>query len=132
CNYDAVIISHRSFESLPVYDETFTRFVKKEMESLEEALREANEDKGDAKRSIVKQLEKAKKRLEAKMKDRAGREKKDDGVTFEQLGIDRVFVDEADLYKNLGFTTKMQRIAGLPNTESNRALDMYMKTRYVA
>ena len=73
-----------------------------------------------------------KKRLEAKIKDRTAREKKDDGVTFEQLGIDRIFVDEADLYKNLGFTTKMQRIAGLPNIESNRALDMYMKTRYVS
>jgi hypothetical protein len=76
--------------------------------------------------------EKAKKRLEAKIKDRASREKKDDGVTFEQLGIDRIFVDEADLYKNLGYTTKMQRIAGLPNSESNRALDMYMKTRYLS
>ena len=130
--YDAVIISHKSFESLPVSDETFSRFVKKEMDSLEEAIMEAKEEKGDASRSIVKQLEKAKKRLEAKIKDRAGRERKDDGVTFEQLGIDRIFVDEADLYKNLGFTTKMQRIAGLPNTESNRALDMYLKTRYIA
>src|SRR5260221_428861 len=81
---------------------------------------------------MVKQLEKAKKRLEAKIKDRAGREKKDDGVSFEQLGIDRIFVDEADLFKNLEFTTKMQRIAGLPNTGSNRAMDMYMKTRYLA
>jgi len=130
-NYDAVIISHKSFESLPVSDETFHRFVKKEMHSLEEAIRETQAEKGDT-RSIVKQLEKAKKRLEAKIKDRASREKKDDGVTFEQLGIDRIFVDEADLFKNLGFTTKMQRIAGLPNTDSNRALDMYLKTRYLA
>ncbi len=131
-NYDAVIISHRSFESLPVTDETFNRFVKKEIASLEEAILEAQAEKGDAKRSIVKSLEKAKKRLEAKIKDRTRRDRKDDGVTFEQLGIDRIFVDEADLYKNLGFTTKMQRIAGLPNTESNRALDMFMKTRYLS
>src|SRR5256886_6749392 len=130
-NYDAVIISHRSFESLPITDETFNRFVKKEIASLEEAMLEAKAEKGDT-RSIVKSLEKAKKRLEAKIKDRTRRERKDDGVTFEQLGIDRIFVDEADLYKNLGFTTKMQRIAGLPNTESNRALDMYMKTRYIS
>lgn len=129
--YDAVIISHKSFESLPVSDTTFNRFVKKEIASLDEALREVQAEKGDN-RSIVKQLEKAKKRHVAKLKDRAGREKKDDGVTFEQLGIDRMFVDEADLYKNLGFTTKMQRIAGLPNSESNRALDMYMKTRYLS
>src|SRR6266567_825156 len=130
-NYDAVIISHKSFESLPVSNETFNRFLHVQIASLEEAIREANAEKGDN-RSIVKQLEKAKKRLEAKIKDRAGREKKDDGVTFEQLGIDRIFVDEADLYKNLGFTTKMQRIAGLPHTESNRALDMYIKTRYLS
>src|SRR5438132_13764267 len=68
-NYDAVIISHRSFESLPVSDATFNRFVQKEMKSLEEAMREVQSQKGD-KRSIVKQLEKAKKRLEAKIKDR--------------------------------------------------------------
>src|SRR6266700_3557103 len=129
--YDAVIISHKSFESLPVSDDTFHRFVKKQIDSLEEAIRETQAEKGDN-RSIVKQLEKAKKRLEAKIKDRASREKKDDGVTFEQLGIDRIFVDEADLFKNLGFTTKMQRIAGLPNTGSNRALDMYLKTRYLS
>ena len=73
-NYDAVIISHKSFESLPVSDETFKRFVQKEIDSLEEAITEAQAEKGDN-RSIVKQLEKAKKRLEAKIKDRAGARK---------------------------------------------------------
>jgi N12 class adenine-specific DNA methylase len=131
-NFDAVIVSHKSFELLPVADKTFNSFVGKQIENLEQAQREVQDERGDATRSIIKQIEKAKKRLEAKIKDRAKREKKDDGVTFEQLGIDRIFVDEADVYKNLGFTTKMQRIAGLPNTESNRALDMYMKTRYVS
>ncbi len=130
-SFDAVIISHKSFESLPVSDETFNHFMSKEIASLEEAIQEVLSEQGDS-RSIVKQLEKAKKRLEEKIKARLAREKKDDGVTFEQLGIDRVFVDEADLYKNLGFTTKMGRVAGLPNTESNRAMDMYMKTRYVS
>ena len=130
-SFDAVIISHKSFESLPVSDETFDHFMSKEYASLEEAIAEVQAEQGDS-RSIVKQLEKAKKRLEERIKARLAREKKDDGVTFEQLGIDRIFVDEADLYKNLGFTTKMSRIAGLPNTESNRAMDMYMKTRYVS
>ena len=130
-NFDAVIISHKSFESLPVADETFSRFIGMQLASLEEALTEAQAEKGDM-RSIVKQLERARKRLEAKIKDRAQRETKDDGVTFEQLGIDRLFVDEADTYKNLGYTTKMNRIAGLPVAESNRAMDMYMKTRYVS
>jgi N12 class adenine-specific DNA methylase len=130
-NYDAVIVSHKSFELLPVSDETFTRFVDKQKDQLEEAIREAKAEKGDNRR-IVKELEKAKKRLEAKLKERADRERKDDAVTFEQLGIDRLMLDEADLFKNLGFVSKMNRIAGLPNTESNRALDMYMKTRYLA
>jgi N12 class adenine-specific DNA methylase len=130
-NYDAVIVSHKSFELLPVSDETFTRFVDRQKDQLEDAIREAKAEKGDNRR-IVKELEKAKKRLETKLKERADRERKDDAVTFEQLGIDRVFVDEADLFKNLGFVSKMNRIAGLPNTESNRALDMYMKTRYLA
>jgi N12 class adenine-specific DNA methylase len=129
--YDAVIVSHSSFEKLPVSDETFERFVGRQMEQLEEAIYEARTEKGDNRR-IVKELEKAKKRLSTKLKDRASRESKDNAVTFEQMGIDRVFVDESDLYKNLGFTSKMTRIAGLPNTESNRALDMYMKTRYLA
>src|SRR6266852_4638972 len=83
-------------------------------------------------RRIVKELEKAKKRLTTKLKERADRENKDDAISFEQMGIDRLFVDESDLYKNLGFTSKTTRIAGLPNTESNRAMDMYMKTRYLA
>jgi N12 class adenine-specific DNA methylase len=130
-NYDAVIVSHSSFEKLPVSDETFGRFVGKQIEQLEEAIVEARAEKGDSRR-IVKELEKAKKRLTTKLKDRADREHKDDAITFEQMGIDRIFVDESDLYKNLGFTSKMTRIAGLPNTESNRALDMYMKTRYLA
>jgi N12 class adenine-specific DNA methylase/adenine-specific DNA methylase len=130
-NYDAVIVSHKSFELLPVSDETFTGFVDKQREQLEEAIREAKSEKGDTRR-IVKELEKAKKRLEAKLKERADRERKDDAVTFEQLGVDRLFVDESDLFKNLGFVSKMNRIAGLPNTESNRALDMYIKSRYLA
>src|SRR5437763_811748 len=130
-SFDAVIISHKSFESLPVADETFKRFLSKEIASLADAIQEVLSEQGDN-RSIVKQLEKAKKRLEEKIQARVARERKDDGVTFEQLGIDRIFVDEADLYKNLGFATKMSRIAGLPNTDSNRAMDMYMKTRYVS
>jgi N12 class adenine-specific DNA methylase len=128
-NYDAVIVSHSSFEKLPVSDETFARFVGKQITDLEEAITEARGDSDN--RRIVKELEKAKKRLETRIKDRADRESKDNAVTFEQLGIDQVFVDESDLYKNLSYVTKMNRIAGLPNSESNRALDMYIKTGYL-
>ena len=129
-NYDAVIVSHRSFEFLPVSDELFNRFIDQEVRQLEDAILEAKAEKGDNRR-IVKELEKAKKRLVAKLKKRADRERKDDTLTFEELGVDQVFVDEADLYKNLFYTTKMNRIAGLPNTDSNRAFDMFIKTRYI-
>jgi N12 class adenine-specific DNA methylase len=130
-NYDAVIVSHSSFEKLPVSDETFKHFVDKQVDQLEAAIYEAKAEKGDNRR-IVKELEKAKKRLTTKLKERADRERKDDAVSFEQLGVDRIFCDESDLFKNLGFVSKMNRIAGLPNTESNRALDMYLKTQYLA
>ena len=129
-NYDAVIVSHRSFEFLPVSDKLFKRFVEEQVEELEAAILEAKAGKDDNRR-LVKELEKAKKRFVAKLKERADREGKDNTLTFEELGVDQIFVDEADLYKNLFYTTKMNRIAGLPNSESNRALDMYMKTRYV-
>jgi len=133
-SYDAVIVSHRSFEFLPVSDKLFRRFVEEQVEELEAAILEAKADQGGVNgdnRRLVKELEKAKKRFVAKLKGRADREGKDTALTFEELGVDQIFVDEADLYKNLFYTTKMNRIAGLPNSESNRALDMYMKTRYV-
>ena len=127
--YDAVIVSHRSFELLPVSNDLFDNYMEAELDSLEEAIREANADKNN--RRIVKMLEAAKKRLTKKIEDRAKREKKDSTITFEELGIDRIFVDEADTYKNLGFITKMSRVAGLPNSTSNRATDMHIKTRYL-
>ena len=118
-SYDAVIVSHRSFEFLPVSDKLFKRFVEEQVEELEAAILEARAGKDDNRR-LVKELEKAKKRFVAKLKERADREGKDNALTFEELGVDQIFVDEADLYKNLFYTTKMNRIAGLPNSESNQ------------
>ena len=129
-NYDAVIVSHRSFEFLPVSDEYFNRFVQKQVAELDAEIGQAKESKDDNRR-IVKELEKAKKRLTVRLKKRADRESKDRTLTFEELGVDQLFVDEADLYKNLAYTTKMNRIAGLPNSDSNRAFDMFLKTRYL-
>jgi len=129
-NYDAVIVSHRSFEFLPVSDECFEAFVSEQLDELEAAIREAKAEHLDNRR-IVKELEKAKKRLEAKLRKRAAREEKDQTLTFEELGIDQLFVDEADLYKNLAYVTKMNRIAGLPNSDSQRAFDMYLKIAYL-
>jgi len=129
-NCDAVIVSHRSFEFLPVSDEYFNRFVEKQVAELDTEIGLARESKDDNRR-IVKELEKAKKRLVARLKKRANRESKDSTMTFEELGVDQLFVDEADLYKNLGYVTKMSRIAGLPNSDSNRAFDMFLKIRYL-
>jgi hypothetical protein len=129
-NYDAVIVSHRSFELLPVSDEYFNRFVQKQVAELDAEIGQAKESKDDNRR-IVKELEKAKKRLTVRLKKRADRESKDRTLTFEELGVDQLFVDEADLYKNLAYTTKMNRIAGLPNSDSNRAFDMFLKARYL-
>ena len=129
-NYDAVIVSHRSFEFLPVSDVFFNDFIKKQLAELDAEIGIANDSQDDNRR-IVKELEKAKKRLTVRLKKRADRDSKDRTLTFEELGVDQLFVDEADLYKNLGYVTKMNRIAGLPNSDSNRAFDMFLKIRYL-
>ena len=99
-NYDAVVVSHRSFEFLPVSDEYFNRFVQKQVAELDAEIGQAKESKDDNRR-IVKELEKAKKRLTVRLKKRADRESKDRTLTFEELGVDQLFVDEADLFKNM-------------------------------
>ncbi len=129
-NYDAVIVSHRSFEFLPVSDEYFNRFVEKQLAELDAEIGLVKNSKDDN-RLLVKELEKAKKRLTVRLKKRADRDSKDRTLTFEELGVDQLFVDEADLYKNLGYVTKMNRIAGLSNSDSNRAFDMFLKVRYL-
>ena len=129
-NYDAVIVSHRSFEFLPVSDKYFNRFVEKQVAELDSEIESTKAAKEDNRR-VVKELEKAKKRLVVRLKKRADRESKDRTLTFEELGVDQLFVDEADLYKNLAYSTKMSRIAGLPNSDSNRAFDMFLKIRYL-
>ena len=129
-NYDAVIVSHRSFEFLPVSDAYFNRFVEKQVAELDSELNTARDSKDDNRR-VVKELEKAKNRLIVRLKKRADKESKDRTLTFEELGIDQLFVDEADMYKNLAYTSKMTRIAGLPNSDSNRSFDMFLKVRYL-
>ena len=130
-NYDAVIVSHRSFEFLPVSDEYFNRLRREASWRNSMPKSAMAKDSKDDNRRIVKELEKAKKRLIVRLKKRADRESKDRTMTFEELGVDQLFVDEADLYKNLAYVTKMNRIAGLPNSDSNRAFDMFLKIRYL-
>jgi len=127
-SWDAVIVTHSGFERIPLSQETQERFFQEQLEELEKIKREhANPEN----RRLVKELEKAKKRLEAKLEDLAAAHKKDNTLTFEELGIDRLFVDEAHYFKNLFYVSKMTRIAGLPQTASERAFDMYLKVRHV-
>ena len=127
-NWDAVIVTHSGFERIPLSQETRVRFFQEQLDELEKIKREhANPDN----RRLVKELEKAKKRLEAKLESLAADHKKDNTLTFEELGVDRLFVDEAHYFKNLFYVSKMTRIAGLPQTASERAFDMYLKVRHV-
>jgi N12 class adenine-specific DNA methylase len=127
-NWDAVIVTHSGFERIPLSRETQERFFKEQLDELDKIKREhANDDN----RRLVKELEKAKKRLEAKLETLAATHKKDNTLTFEELGVDRLFVDEAHYFKNLFYISKMTRIAGLPQTASERAFDMYLKVRHI-
>ena len=127
-NWDAVIVTHSGFEKIPVSRETQEKFIKAELRELSLSIEEQR--KQDNPR-IVKSLERAKKKLEGKLKELAANEKKDEGLTFEELGVDRLFVDEAHYFKNLFYVSKMTRIAGLPATASQRAFDMFLKVQHV-
>ncbi|HWD90780.1 MAG TPA: DEAD/DEAH box helicase [Verrucomicrobiae bacterium] len=127
-NWDAVIVTHSGFERIPLSYDTQKRFFDEQLHELEMIRREHADSSN---RRLVKELEKAKKRLEAKLQALAADHKKDNTLTFEELGVDRLFVDEAHYFKNLFYVTKMTRIAGLPQTASERAFDMYLKVRHV-
>ena len=134
-DWDLVIVSHSSFKALPVSDATFNRFVQAEIDRLEEVLlelkAETEGEDGPRHKRTLKQIEKAKKRLEARLRNTEAGIRRDDRrtLTWDELGIDALFVDEAQAFKNLGFATKMTRIAGLPNAHSERAFDLFIKTR---
>ena len=128
-NWDAIIVTHSGFEKIPMSEKTTREFFEVQLEELENAIREQKQE-GNTRR-IVKQLESAKKKLETRLKILAAEEKKDNTLTFEELGIDRLFVDEAHYFKNLFYISKMTRIAGLPQTASERAFDMFLKVQYI-
>ncbi|NKE69909.1 diguanylate cyclase [Candidatus Manganitrophus noduliformans] len=132
-DWDGVIVAHSAFTKLPVSDETVIEFLERELTVLRDFLEEAKREAGKSGNQIVKELEKAKKRLEAKIDARhdAIKARADRGVSFEETGIDMLLVDEADLFKNLFFPTKMTRVAGLARSESERAFDMYIKTQLI-
>jgi N12 class adenine-specific DNA methylase len=128
-NWDAIIVTHSGFEKIPMSEETKREFFQTQLDELESAIKERKEDSGS--RRTVKQLEAAKKKLETRLQLLCAEEKKDNTLTFEELGIDRLFVDEAHFFKNLFYVSKMTRIAGLPQTSSERAFDMFLKVQYI-
>jgi N12 class adenine-specific DNA methylase len=127
-NWDAVIVTHSGFERIPLSQETQKRFFEEQLHELE-VVRLQHADSSN--RRLVKELERAKKRLEARLQALAAEHRKDNTLTFEELGVDHLFVDEAHFFKNLFYVTKMTRIAGLPQTASERAFDMFLKVRHV-
>ena len=128
-DYDAIIIGHSQFERIPVSIERQERLLQKQLDEIENALRESMNERDQS--FTVKQMEKTRKSLKIRLEKLQAQERKDDIVTFEQLGVDRLFVDEAHAYKNLFLYTKMRNIAGLSTSEAQKSTDMYMKCRYM-
>ena len=128
-DYDAVIIGHSQFERIPLSFERQERIIQ---EQIYETLAAINELKVHAGENFsIKQMEKTRKTLEIKLEKLRSDERKDDVVTFEQLGVDRLFVDESHFYKNLFLTTKMRNVAGLSTSEAQKSSDMFGKCRYL-
>jgi len=128
-DYDAIIMGHSQFEKIPVSLERQKRLIQEQIWEIENGLEELK-DSG-AEQFTIKQLERTKKGLEARLKRLNDNSRKDDVVTFEQLGVDRLFVDEAHNYKNLFLYTKMRNVAGLSTTDAQKSSDMFLKCRYL-
>ena len=127
-DYDAVIIGHSQFEKIPVSQERQEQLLHDQIDEITAGIRELKSSNGE--RFSIKAMERTKKGLEAKLKKLLD-SPKDDVVTFEELGIDRLFVDESHAFKNLYYQTKMQNVAGLSSSEAQKSSDMYMKCRYL-
>ena len=128
-DYDAVIIGHSQFEKIPLSAERQERLIQEQMDEIEEAIEEAKAQVGE--HFTVKQLEKLRKSLKQKLEKLQATDRKDDVVTFEQLGVDRLFVDESQAFKNLYLYTKMRNVAGLSTSEAQKSSDMFGKCRYL-
>ena len=128
-DYDAVIIGHSQFEKIPLSKERQTMLLERQIEDIVQGISEAKQAGGD--RFTIKQMERSRKSIEAKLKKLNDQSRKDDVITFEELGVDRLLVDEAHLYKNLAAVSKMQNVAGISQTESQKASDMYLKCQYL-
>ncbi|MCD7750481.1 MAG: SNF2-related protein [Lachnospiraceae bacterium] len=128
-NYDAVIIGHSQFEWIPLSRERQIAAIEKQIDDITDAIEDAKGEEGS--RVTVKQMEKTRKTLETRLERLNNQSRKDDVVTFEQLGVDRLFVDESHNYKNLFLYTKMRNVAGISQTDAQKSSDMFMKCQYL-
>ena len=129
-SYDAVIIGHSQFERIPLSEERQKKIIEEQIEELEAGIQQAKLE-NDGSRFTVKQLEKTKKSLRRRLEKLENKEKKDDVVTFEELGVDRLYVDEAHYYKNAFLYTKMRNVAGIAQNEAQKSADMFSKCQYL-
>ena len=128
-DYDAIIIGHSQFERIPVSQERQERLLQEQIAEIEEGLEELKASR--AERFTIKSLERTKKGLETRLSKLQDNTRKDDVITFEQLGVDRLYVDEAHSFKNLFLYTKMRNVAGLSTTDAQKSSDMLLKCRYI-
>ena len=128
-DYDAVIIGHSQFEKIPLSREKQAAILQEQIDEITQGIAQAKQER--AERFTIKQMEKLKKNLKLKLEKLNDQSRKDDVITFEELGIDRLFVDEAHFYKNLFLVTKMRNVAGLSQTEAQKSSDLFMKCRYL-
>ncbi len=128
-DYDAIIISHSQFEKIPMSVERQVAIIQKQIEDITLGIQDLKNNNGE--RFSIKQMEKTKKGLETRLAKLNDTSKKDDVVTFEELGVDRIFVDEAHYYKNLFLYTKMRNVGGIAQTEAQKSSDLFMKCRYL-
>lgn len=128
-DYDAVIIGHTQFEKIPISAERQEAMIERQIREIEQAIRDAKASQGE--QYTIKQMEKTKKNLKVRLEKLHDTAKKDNVVTFEQLGVDRLFVDESHSYKNLFLFTKMRNVAGIAQTEAQKSSDMFAKCQYL-
>lgn len=128
-DYDAIIISHSQFEKIPMSVERQVAIIQKQIEDITLGIQDLKNNNGE--RFSIKQMEKTKKGLETRLTKLNDTSRKDDVVTFEELGVDRIFVDEAHYYKNLFLYTKMRNVGGIAQTEAQKSSDLFMKCRYL-
>ena len=128
-DYDAVIIGHSQFEKIPMSIERQRAVLQQQLDDIVEGIADIKRNRGD--RFSVKQLEKTKRSLQTKLQKLNDQSRKDDVVTFEELGVDRLFIDESHYYKNLYLYTKMRNVGGIAQTEAQKSSDLFMKCRYL-